>query len=311
MSLLPDELYEQPNTGSVKKQSHVGLYLKKTRESYGLSLQDVSDYLNIRQGILRAIEEGNKDELPEQVYAIGFLKSYATYLNLEVDKIVKQYKLETGLTQKKVRLDVPVTPQASHLPDRRIIIAVVIAVFVLIMVISLFFGDDKQEQANMTPDIETELNVTDLKMEPLSEIEQVTVPNTMYVEEKISEMSEPDLSADKTVNDQIVEANKKSKLQPSSRATIYGAANVDARVVLKAITNSWVEIRNDEERVLLSRVLKSDDIFYVPNTGGAYLTTGNAGGIEIYVDQTYAGIAGDPGEVLKNYKITPNGLIKQ
>lgn len=320
MSLLPDELYEKPQQKPVRRKSNIGALLRKTRESYDVSLQDVSDYLNIRQGILRAIEEGNKDELPEQVYTIGFLKSYATYLNLDVDKIVKQYKLETGITQKKVRLDVPVTAQESHLPDRKIMIIAVVAIIVLVALIALFVGDDKQQQVNQTPEVEVELDVSNLEIEPLPvgttlspstdkmAVQPTLAPTTIT---PIEEPTPQPFVKGKSVNEQIVEANNSNKLEPSNRATIYGAANVDARVVLKAISNSWVEIKNEKGRILLSRVLKPDDIFYVPNQGGAFLTTGNAGGLEIYVDQTYAGVAGDTAEVLKNYKITPQGLIKQ
>ncbi len=314
MSLLPEEFYEQERQSVDAKRFEVGALLKKTRERYNISLQEVSEYLNIRQGLLQALEDGNVAELPAQVYVIGFLKSYASYLNLDVDKTVLQYKKETGLTQEKVQLDVPVTPQPLQLPDKKVIMGVLGGVIVILLVLWGFSDNDKQSAINQTPDLEESIDVSSLKMEPLSQLPEVStdlkmqMPKSSSSAQALPVVKEP-VVEQKSVNDRIVQAN--SDLKVSSRATIYGAANVNARVVLKAIKNSWVEIKDDSGRVLLSRVLKPEDVFYVPVDGGAYLTTGNAGGLEIYVDKTYAGVAGDAAEVLKNYKITPQGLIKQ
>ena len=69
-----------------------GALLKKAREEQGLSLQDVSDYLNIRKGLLTAIEEGDYDELPATAYTLGFMKSYALYVGLDPQQVADQFK---------------------------------------------------------------------------------------------------------------------------------------------------------------------------------------------------------------------------
>ena len=55
--------------------------LKQTRERYGQSLRDVSANLRIRLAYLQAIENGRFRELPGPTYAVGFVRSYAEYLD--------------------------------------------------------------------------------------------------------------------------------------------------------------------------------------------------------------------------------------
>lgn len=64
----------------------------------------------------------------------------------------------------------------------------------------------------------------------------------------------------------------------------YGAENTDARVVIQATDDSWVQIRNKEGKLLLTRVLRVGDSYWVPNLAGVVMRTGNAGGLDIRVD---------------------------
>lgn len=66
--------------------------LKLTREEQNLSLEDVSNKLLIRSKYLNAIESGNFSELPERVYAIGFIKNYANFLGLNASEFISEYK---------------------------------------------------------------------------------------------------------------------------------------------------------------------------------------------------------------------------
>ena len=64
----------------------------------------------------------------------------------------------------------------------------------------------------------------------------------------------------------------------------YGTENTDARVVIQATDDSWVQIRNKEGKLLLTRVLRVGDSYWVPNLAGVVMRTGNAGGLDIRVD---------------------------
>jgi cytoskeleton protein RodZ len=61
----------------------VGDVLRGERERRGLSLDDVAANLRIRRALIDAIEDGRFKELPGAPYAVGFVKAYAEFLELD------------------------------------------------------------------------------------------------------------------------------------------------------------------------------------------------------------------------------------
>jgi cytoskeletal protein RodZ len=90
---------------------------------------------------------------------------------------------------------------------------------------------------------------------------------------------------------------------------IYGLANTNARIVIKAVEDAWVEVTDAEESRLFSRVLRVGDIYRVPVRDGMTFVTGNAGGLEIMVDGEVVPSLGPSGQVRRNVKLDP-GLLK-
>ncbi len=85
----------------------------------------------------------------------------------------------------------------------------------------------------------------------------------------------------------------------------YGLANSDARIVITAMEDSWIEVTDAEGARLLSRTLRAGDRYRVPDREGLLLVTGNAGGLDIKVDGDSAPRLGDVGIVRKNVKLDP------
>jgi cytoskeleton protein RodZ len=90
---------------------------------------------------------------------------------------------------------------------------------------------------------------------------------------------------------------------------VYGESNAGARIVLRAVQDSWVQIRDRQEALLLTRVLRSGDIYYVPDQDGLTLLTGNAGGIAIEVDGVAVAPLGPTGEVRRQIALDPARLL--
>jgi len=71
---------------------------------------------------------------------------------------------------------------------------------------------------------------------------------------------------------------------PDSAPRVYGAASdVPTRIVVRAIKDSWVQIRNGDE-VLVQRTLHPGDSVRVPDERGLSLRTGNGAGIQFEID---------------------------
>ncbi len=76
--------------------SAVGATLRDAREKMGCDLPTAADRLRIRQPFLRALEEGRHQDLPGGTYAIGFLRSYAEFLGLDEEEMVRRFKREAA-----------------------------------------------------------------------------------------------------------------------------------------------------------------------------------------------------------------------
>lgn len=90
---------------------------------------------------------------------------------------------------------------------------------------------------------------------------------------------------------------------------IYGESTEGTRIVLRAVQDSWVQVRDDQDALLLTRVLRAGDTYYVPQQPGLTLLTGNAGGIEIEVDGVAVPPLGPIGAVRRQIALDPARLL--
>ncbi|RME91139.1 MAG: helix-turn-helix domain-containing protein [Candidatus Hydrogenedentota bacterium] len=69
-----------------------GKLLKEARESKGISLRQAAEETKITSRHLQALEEDNFSLFPGETYVLGFLKSYAEYLDLDPEHIASLYR---------------------------------------------------------------------------------------------------------------------------------------------------------------------------------------------------------------------------
>jgi len=80
----------------------IGARLKKAREKNDYTIEQVSDVIKIRPKYLVALEEGNYDLFASLVYAKGFLRLYASFLDIDPDKAVAIYRREKAEMQRSI-----------------------------------------------------------------------------------------------------------------------------------------------------------------------------------------------------------------
>ena len=71
-----------------------GPFLESARRAAGLSVGDVAAATKIKPQHVEAIEAGNASALPATPYAVGFVKVYAAYLDLDAEAIAAEFKKE-------------------------------------------------------------------------------------------------------------------------------------------------------------------------------------------------------------------------
>ena len=68
--------------------SQLGERLRAARESQGISLAQAAAETRILQRYLVALEDGDYQNLPGDVYTRGFIRNYAAFLGLSADELI-------------------------------------------------------------------------------------------------------------------------------------------------------------------------------------------------------------------------------
>jgi cytoskeletal protein RodZ len=78
----------------MESESSLAERLIAARERKGVDLYRAERDTKIRMRFLAALERGDEEDLPGTVYTKGFLRNYATYLGLDVDDVLRQWRRE-------------------------------------------------------------------------------------------------------------------------------------------------------------------------------------------------------------------------
>lgn len=100
----------------------VGRDLRGAREAAGKQLKEVTKALHINALFLEAIEAGRYTDLPETVYVYGFVRTYADYLQLDADEMVRRVRLELTPEIIPDELHFPAAPQDAPRPSRNLLL---------------------------------------------------------------------------------------------------------------------------------------------------------------------------------------------
>lgn len=238
----------------------VGEILRRTREYYGQTLPQVEINLRIRASQLQALEQGDLAQLPGRVYAIGFVRAYSEYLGLDGDKMVHLFKAQSVGRGSRPDLQFPVTVHESKTPNMPVLIGCMIGLITLIAAVSIFYAPAKDE-------------------ETIPPVPQVLV-------EKREAMMNP--ATQMTLADEIIIIGEEPALQTPEV------------LELVAIADSWVEIKDENGKLIVRKVMKPGQKYALPKGAVHTVSTGNAGGLAIYIDGEKTRVLGKKAEVKRN-----------
>ena len=80
--------------------STVSEQLRKGREQRELSLEECAKSIHIQPKFLQALEESKFDELPGEMYTRAWIRKYATYLDLDLKRLMISYDKERTIRNK-------------------------------------------------------------------------------------------------------------------------------------------------------------------------------------------------------------------
>ncbi|TAH35891.1 MAG: helix-turn-helix domain-containing protein [Alphaproteobacteria bacterium] len=272
----------------------VGKILRDAREEQGLSIDDIANQLCIRAVHLKAIEEGDYDTLPALVYARGFVRSYADFLSLNQEDILDQFRRETAGREEV--LDPIYVPSNSNrqLPSKRTMIGSLAAFLLLIMIWS-YWSSPSSVDAPIA--------------EAMGPIDMPSEEGTQITSSGDAQQNVFTPPADEKPANSEATADNGAPMTPAPAAEEVPPAS---GLSFEVLSDSWVEISNNDGHTLFSKVLRKGETYNVPaNFKGAYLSTGNAGGLMVRVDGKRAGLLGHQGEVMNDVLVDARNMARR
>ncbi len=304
--------------------------LRQQRKALGLNLTDVAAALRIKPAYLAALEVGRPDQVPGHTYAIGFMRAYADHLGLESDEVLRRFKQESTGFARKPDLSFPMPLGERSVPD--------VGMLLVALILALcgygtwyYLSTGESSRPARVAEVPAEL----LPPKPEQRPKDLTVPHSIEAlaappvtapaedppDTASASAGLPAASAIVTSSRTLTAPAAAPGLPPDASENVTqtaalarpaqstsSAADTSTRIVIRAIADSWVQIRDAGRSVLLTRLLKVGEAYTVPYRPGVSMRTGNAGGLEITVDGEPAPPLGRMGTI-RNVALEPQALI--
>ena len=119
----------------------IGEFFRQVRETKGLTIDEVASKTRIRTDFVKALEDGNFAKLPDQVFARGFVRSYARSLGLDEDDAIHRFTQSSGAYYDKQgereRLKVRQAEEERKRQSNRKAVAIAIGIAILTLIFLL------------------------------------------------------------------------------------------------------------------------------------------------------------------------------
>jgi len=249
------EVVEDVAVSAKKGSKETGLppwdQLRKAREEHNMNPSDVAKELKLDLRLVKALEGGNVEELPEQVYTAGYIRAYAKLVGLSPEKVVAEYTSQDSMRSpepfhpkekiparyRAVQQELPKNfivskDHAEHKRKVRILLGILAVVFAV--AVSWKIAVNSPESNTVSAEGE---NVTNIR--PDTDGSSVAnQPSDINQDALKSQNSEP---AQDENQQQITE-------------TLQGNAKKISSISLSYSKNSWVDIRDANGKPLIRRL---------------------------------------------------------
>ncbi|MDH5254081.1 MAG: DUF4115 domain-containing protein [Nitrospira sp.] len=271
----------------------VGEFFRQVRETKGLTVDEVASKTRIRSDFVKALEDGNFSKLPDQVFASGFVRSYARSLGLDEEDAIQRFAKSAGTFYEKQdereRLKVRQAEEERKRQSNRKAVAIAIGIAVLTLIFLL-----SREQSSVLKRAEPEpvspkRSVQALKDEPVAveprgiepASEEAKPSESGAASAPTSAPTPPPIAASKP------EPETLSTVSPGTDGPLGGISLEAAEAVadnqlvldLEATELSWVVVQIDNGSPQES-LLRPGEKAQWKGRDQFVLTLGNAGGVK-------------------------------
>lgn len=280
----------------------LGELLRKAREARGLTISDVQDATKIRSRYLEAIEQGDFEALPGEVYVKGFLRNYAEAVGLCGDEVVARYKAERArIEAEKTREAAPDkgrdVSKKARIPRHLLIALGTVAVVAIVVGVTVWrhghvpagpaevSGPQDAQHVERATDVATGDALVLSEGQALPEARPEEVPPEAGLQAARKTTSQP--------------APTTSSPSPAGPATQEGSPVGEGHELSVSITERcWVRVVADGKVIFERSMLAGEQATWRARES-IRIKVGNASGIDVTYNGVHIGVLGKPGQVVE------------
>lgn len=299
-------MVDSPATETVGDGSEtVGAALRRIREKRGLSLAQVGSALCLKENVLRALESRQYSALPEVPYCYGFVRTYARYLGLDSEEMVRKFKDEIGDLPQAARLHPPQPLRGARVPVRGILTVSLVLAAAVYGGWSFYMGGDaprpavtavvpaapapvapaKPAPANaaaadpgaVTPPAADPANPKTAAASPDGQPVQAPAPGEATPDARKSPPHETTSAAPADPKLAPAKPGEARPVEPRPAAP----ANV---IVLRALANVWVMVHDGRGHTALQKVMQKGEEFRITDRRDLILQAGAPAYVQVELD---------------------------
>ena len=295
---------------TASKTKDIGSVLRQARDAQGVSLEDISALLKIREDHLQALENNDFDRLPGHVYAIGFIRTYATHLDLNAGELISLFKEAT--------MSLPVEDAAYNEAGGEPVslgLKIGLGVFAIFLVYLMWLiaggaGTAEREGAIAPRDSVEAQRKEQAEAQIEASIEAAPAPVAVPPERPAAEANIASNSAPQAETPALAEdEGEPVQAVGTSEAVEVAALAAPQKVEIRASRRTWMRIENTEGTVLFSSIIRDGESFILEEDTPYTLATRDAGALHFHVDEEKVGDVGRRGQILTARQIDRAGII--
>ncbi len=123
-----------------------------------------------------------------------------------------------------------------------------------------------------------------------------------------ADVDSPVLSGDLAETQVITPASQDGETRATGNSAIANLRDPAQEITIRAVAASWVEIVRDNGEEVMAKLMQAGDSYVVEGNTRLYLSTGNAGGLEIVIGSDDPRPIGETGQIVRDLPLVTDKL---
>lgn len=272
--------------------SQLGERLRAAREAQGISVAQAAADTRILPRYIVALEDGDYQHLPGDVYARGFIRNYAGYLGAPIEELIEIYRQERGMSEPIKIVSTSSTPRIRGLfvPSFFGVFFVVLAlVGVSYLLLNLTNNLNSGQQLAEVPQATSAPTPQPLPTWDAT----ATIPDAIAA----ASTPLPQSASGPTATSDTIAGGAAPTPQPSATTGVPAAPIVGSvRIAPGDHKGSWVRVSADR-KVIFEGVLPAGSLRDFTAQNNILIRAGNAGVVYVTINGVEQGPLGAVGDV--------------